>query len=43
MTEEAAAFDYSAITPDVIASIWVPSYCRREPCAAVSTSCLSIG
>ena len=43
MIEEAAAFDYSTMTRDVIASSWVPSYCRRESGAAVSASCLSIG
>ncbi len=42
MIEEAAAFDYSTMRPEVIASSWVPSYCRREPGAAVSASCLSI-
>ena len=31
MIEEAIAFDYSAMEPDVIAASWVPSYCRREP------------
>jgi hypothetical protein len=30
MIEEAATFDYNAMTPDVIASSWVPSYCRSE-------------
>jgi hypothetical protein len=35
MIEEATAFDYSTMTPDVIASSWVPSYCRREPSASV--------
>jgi hypothetical protein len=35
MIEEAIAFDYSTMTPDVIASSWVPSYCRREPAAPV--------
>jgi len=38
MIEEAAAFDYSTMTPEVIASSWVPSYCRREPSASVSAS-----
>ena len=38
MIEEATAFDYSAMTPDVIASSWVPSYCRREPSAPVSAT-----
>ena len=35
MIEEGAAFDYSTMTPDVIASSWVPSYCRREPGAPI--------
>jgi len=38
MIEEATAFDYSAMAPDVIASSWVPSYCRREPRTSVSAS-----
>ena len=38
MIEEAAAFDYSTMTPEVIASSWVPSYCRREPGASLSVS-----
>jgi len=38
MIEEATAFDYSAMSPDVIASSWVPSYCRREPRTSVSAS-----
>jgi hypothetical protein len=38
MIEEAAAFDYSTMTPDVIASSWVPSYCRREPGVPASVS-----
>ena len=38
MIEEAAAFDYSTMTPDVIASSWVPSYCRRESRASVPAS-----
>lgn len=38
MIEEAAAFDYSTMTPDVIASSWVPSYCRREADAPVPVS-----
>jgi hypothetical protein len=38
MIEEAAAFDYSTMTPDVIASSWVPSYCRRESGASVPAS-----
>ena len=29
MIEEAIAFDYNAMAPDVIAASWVPSYCRR--------------
>ncbi len=28
MIEEATAFDYSTMAPDVIASSWMPSYCR---------------
>ena len=32
MIEEAAAFDYGAMEPDVIAASWVPSYCRRRTC-----------
>ena len=36
MIEEATAFDYGAMEPDVIAASWVPSYCRREPVASVS-------
>jgi hypothetical protein len=31
MIDEAAAFDYSTMAQDVIASSWVPSYCRGEP------------
>ncbi len=38
MIEEAATFDYSTMTPEVIASSWVPSYCRCEPGATVSAS-----
>ena len=38
MIEEATAFDYSAMSPDVIASSWVPSYCRHEPRTSVSAS-----
>jgi hypothetical protein len=38
MIEEATAFDYSTMTADVIASSWVPSYCRREPGAPPSVS-----
>jgi hypothetical protein len=38
MIEEAVAFDYNTMTPDVIASSWVPSYCRRETGAPVSAS-----
>ncbi len=34
MIEEATAFDYSAMEPDVIAASWVPSYCRRETAAS---------
>ena len=29
MIEEAIAFDYNAMSPDVIAASWVPTYCRR--------------
>jgi len=29
MIEEAIAFDYTTMAPDVIAASWVPSYCRR--------------
>ena len=36
MIEEATAFDYSTMSPEVIASSWVPSYCRREPEASVA-------
>ena len=36
MIDEARAFDYSAMTADVIASSWVPSYCHREPDATVA-------
>jgi hypothetical protein len=35
MISEAADFDYSTMTPDVIASSWVPSYCRRGASAPV--------
>ncbi len=38
MLEEAAAFAYGTRATEVIASSWVPSYCRREPGAAVSAS-----
>ena len=34
MIEEASAFDYSAMEPDVIAASWVPSYCRHETAAS---------
>jgi len=33
MIEEAIAFDYGTMAPDVIASSWIPSYCRRESVA----------
>jgi hypothetical protein len=35
MIEDGAAFDYSTMAPDVIASSWVPSYCRTEAASAV--------
>jgi hypothetical protein len=36
MIEEAGAFDYSAMTRDVIAASWMPSYCRNGPRPALA-------
>lgn len=33
MIQDGIGFDYSSMTPDVIAASWVPSYCRPEPVA----------
>jgi len=38
MIEDGAAFDYSTMTPDVIASSWVPSYCRAAAVVPVPAS-----